>query len=92
MRQSDSVTGAINLTCDGWQAGNVDGYFAVTGHWIEENSPAVWECKCALLGFTQVNNAHNGKCLGGTLFKVQNRLGITDKVFFCDNLCPYMLI
>lgn len=70
--QSDSVSGAINITCDGWQAGR---YFAVTGHWIEENSPGQWECKNALLGFTKVNNAHNGKRLGGTLFKIIDCVG-----------------
>lgn len=43
--QSDVVTGAVNITCDAWQAANTDGYFAVTGHWIEETAPAVWECK-----------------------------------------------
>jgi hypothetical protein len=26
----------VNVTCDAWQAGNIDGYLAVTGHWIEE--------------------------------------------------------
>jgi hypothetical protein len=37
--QSPSVSGAVNITCDAWQAGNTDGYFAVTGHWIEEDEP-----------------------------------------------------
>ena len=41
--QSDAVTGEISLTCDAWQASNTDGYFAVTGHWIEESRPGVWE-------------------------------------------------
>lgn len=78
--QSDVVTGAVNITCDAWQAANTDGYFAVTGHWIEETAPAVWECKSALLGFTKVNNAHNGVRLGGTLFKILDRVGIAHKV------------
>ena len=78
--QSKPVSGAINITCDAWQAGNMDGYFAVTGHWVEENSPTAWECKSALLGFTKVNNAHNGKRLGGVLFKVLDCVGITHKV------------
>jgi hypothetical protein len=37
--QSDAVTGKISLTCDTWQASNTDGFFAVTGHWIEESRP-----------------------------------------------------
>jgi hypothetical protein len=78
--QGMSVSGVINITCDAWQAGNTDGYFAVTGHWIEENGLTVWECKTALLGFTKVNNAHNGKRLGGTLFKILDRVGIVYKV------------
>jgi hypothetical protein len=40
--QSDKVKGEISITCDAWQANNVDGYFVVTGHWIEESSPGVW--------------------------------------------------
>jgi hypothetical protein len=38
----------------------MNGYFAVTAHWIEEAIPAKWELKNALIGFTQLNNAHNG--------------------------------
>jgi hypothetical protein len=36
--QSDKVKGEISITCNAWQANNVDGYFVVTGHWIEESS------------------------------------------------------
>ena len=78
--QSPAVSGKINLTCDAWQAGNTEGYFAVTGHWIEESMPSHWELKSALLGFTQVNNAHNGKRLGQALFKFVERVGIEHKV------------
>jgi hypothetical protein len=90
--QSKSVSGAVNITCDAWQVGNTDGYFAVTGHWIEENSPTAWVCKSALLGFTKVNNAHNGKRLGGALFKVLDRVGIAHKVClvpFSQSVCLY---
>ncbi|KAF8237268.1 hypothetical protein L208DRAFT_1204809, partial [Tricholoma matsutake] len=52
------------LTCDVWQASNTDGYFVVMAHWIEEPTPAKWELKSALIGFTQLNNAHNGEWLG----------------------------
>ncbi|KAG2744811.1 hypothetical protein P692DRAFT_20641566, partial [Suillus brevipes Sb2] len=72
--------GAINVTCDTWQADNTDSYFAVTGHWIKEKIPMQWEPGNALLGFTKLNNAHNGQRLGGTLFKVLDGLGVTHKV------------
>jgi hypothetical protein len=78
--QSSAVLGEVSLTCDAWQAGNADGYFAVTGHWIEESKPMIWELKSALLGFTKVNNAHNGHRLGQILFKVIKRVGIENKV------------
>jgi len=68
------------LTCDTWQASNADGYFAVTGHWVEETAPTQWETKTALLGFTRLNNAHNGVRLGHALFKVIKRVGIEHKV------------
>ena len=74
------MTGEISLTCDAWQASNTDGYFAVTGHWIEEPRLGVWEVQSALLGFTRLNNSHNGKRLGGALFKIFDRLGISDRV------------
>src|SRR6202142_3711549 len=80
MIQSDAVTGEISLTCDAWQASNTDGYFVVTGHWIEESWPGVWEIQSALFGFTSLNNAHNGKRLGGALFKIIDRLGIAHQV------------
>jgi len=74
------VTGEINLTCDAWQASNTDGYFVVTGHWIEESVPTQWELKSKLLGFTRLCNAHNGEQLGQALFKVVNQVGIAHKV------------
>ncbi|KAN0105148.1 hypothetical protein V8E52_011310 [Russula decolorans] len=82
-----TVTGEISLTCDAWQASNTDGYFPVTGHWIEETTPAQWEHKTAILGFTQVNNAHNGQQLGQALFKICRRIGILHKIghVTCDN-------
>jgi hypothetical protein len=71
---SDAVSGMINTTCDGWQAENVNAYFAVTGHWIEAKTDTHWECKSTRLGFTQVNNLHNGVTCGnatnnGTMLK-----------------------
>jgi hypothetical protein len=78
--QSDAVTGMIHITCDAWQASNTDGYYAVTGHWMEEISPGVWELREALLGFTRMNNAHHGMRLGQTLFKIVERLGIANRV------------
>ena len=77
------VISEVNLTCDAWQASNTDGYFAVTGHWIEESAPTQWEIKTSLLGFTQISNAHNGERLGQALFKIIKRVGIEHKV---DNL------
>jgi len=74
------VHGVVNLTCDAWQASNVEGYFAVTGHWIEESTPSQWELKSALLGFTRLNNAHNGKHLGQALYKIIKRIDIRHKV------------
>ena len=40
----------------------------------------MWELKSALLGFTKLNNAHDGKQLGGALFKVLDHVGIVHKV------------
>ena len=34
----------------------------------------------ALLGFTKLNNAHNGRRLGGALFKTIDRLGLAHRV------------
>ena len=50
------------------------------GHWIEERAPAVWTLESALLGFIQMNTAHNGARLGQALYKVCNRLQIVPKV------------
>jgi len=75
------MKGQISLTCNAWQASNADTYFAITGHWIEEPGTGTWEVQSALLGFTRLNNAHNGKRLGGALFKIVEWLGIADKLF-----------
>jgi hypothetical protein len=78
--QSPAVSGTVNITFDAWQAGHSDGYFAVTGHWIQEDKPREWELKSALLGFTMVNNSHNGVRLGQVLFKITERIDISHKV------------
>ena len=77
--KSKVLQGEVSLTCDAWQASNTDGYFAVTGHWIEEPHPGIWELHSAFFGFVQLNNAHNGKRLGGALFKIVDWLGIAHK-------------
>jgi hypothetical protein len=76
------VKGKISLTCDAWQASNVDAYFAVTGSWIEESNLANgrWVLQTTLLGFMQLNNAHNGVRLGQSLFQIVSRLGIAHRV------------
>jgi hypothetical protein len=77
------VSGEISLTCDAWQASNIDGYFAVTGHWIEEEREGEWAEEEALFGFTCMNTAHNGARLGQSLYKICQRLGIVHKVIKC---------
>lgn len=77
------MTGAVNLTCDAWQANTTDGYFAVTGSWIEHDPDtpgADWKLQTALFGFVRMNCAHSGKHLGEALYKVVARLKIEDKV------------
>ena len=69
--------------CDAWQASNTDGYFTVTAHWIDEPIPGKWELKGALIGFTRLNSAHNGKHLGQALFKIVKRVGILHNVCLC---------
>ena len=78
--QSSAVSREISLTCDAWQADNTDGYFAVTGHWIEESTDGGWTEEHTLLGFTQLNTAHNGTRLGQLLYKVCDCLGVVHKV------------
>lgn len=86
------MKGEISITCHAWQASNTDGYFAVTGHWIEEPSPGVWKLESALLGFTKLNNSHNGQRLGQTLFKIVDRLEITNKVnLYYLYRCPQLI-
>ncbi|KIK75911.1 hypothetical protein PAXRUDRAFT_171271 [Paxillus rubicundulus Ve08.2h10] len=56
--------GDISLTCDAWWARNADAYFTVTGNWIKESKPGAWKIENAVLGFTEMNNSHNGLTLG----------------------------
>lgn len=78
--QSEVVKGRVNLTCDVWQASNVDAYFAVTGSWVEEKVLSVWTIETALLGFVRLNDSHHGTRLGQALYKVVQRVGLTNKV------------
>ena len=90
--QGQAVQGEVSLTCDAWQAGNTDGYFAVMAHWIEEPTPVKWELRSALIGFTQLNNAHNGEHLGQALFKIIKRVGIEKKVSVFYLILIYYLL
>lgn len=76
----DAVTSKVSLTVDAWQASNTDGYLAVTGHWVEVQGDKSWRLNSALLGFTKLNNAHNGIRLGQALYRIVERLGIAHKV------------
>ena len=67
-----------------WQASNANAYFAVTSHWIEEATPGEWTVKQVLLGFVQMNTAHNGARLGQALYKVCNCVQIVFKVILID--------
>jgi hypothetical protein len=49
--QGPTIQGEVSLTCDAWQASNMDGYFVVTVHWIEDLMATKWELKSALIGF-----------------------------------------
>ncbi|TFY77500.1 hypothetical protein EWM64_g6510 [Hericium alpestre] len=84
---SDAVKGRISLTCDCWQASNVDAYFAVTAHWIEEDAHGTWQLQAGIIGFTRLNSAHTGLRLGQALFKVVLHVSIAHKVghVSCDN-------
>ena len=83
---SPTVQGRVSLTCDAWQAGNTDGYFAVMVHWIEELAPAKWELKSDFIGFTQLNNAQNGEQLSQALFKIIKQVRIENKVGSSDTI------
>ncbi|KAF5329115.1 hypothetical protein D9758_017952 [Tetrapyrgos nigripes] len=77
--QGDTIKGLVSLTCDAWQASNTDAYFAVTAHWIEDTGPNSWLLQSNLIGFTQMNSAHDGVRLGRALYKVIARVGLEPK-------------
>ncbi|KAI6120054.1 hypothetical protein EV401DRAFT_1887831 [Pisolithus croceorrhizus] len=54
---------------------------------IPEPLCGVWNIEMALLGFMQLNNAHNGTCLGQAPYKVIQHVGISHKVGYvmCNN-------
>ena len=52
----------------------------MTGHWIEECAASKWTIETTLLGFVQMNTAHNGTCLGQALYKACNCLCIVAKI------------
>ena len=74
------MSGKISLTCDAWQGDNTNGYFAVTGHWIEVCTLGKWTLEHAVLRFAQMNCSHSETHLGQMLYKIVNRLRIVDKV------------
>lgn len=79
-KQSNAVKGKVAFTCNAWQARNVDAYFAVMAHWIEQITPTRWKLHASLIGFMQMNYSHHGVHLGQTLFQLIMRVGIIHKV------------
>ncbi|TFY81893.1 hypothetical protein EWM64_g2114, partial [Hericium alpestre] len=84
---NDTVKGTVSLTCDGWQASNVDAYFAMMAHWIEEGANGTWKLQSALIRFTRLNSTHSGLRLGQALYKVALHVGVVHKIghVSCDN-------
>lgn len=81
----------VSLTCDAWQAGNEDAYFSVTGHWVEDMPSGEWKQHSALLGFTQMNTAHDGIHLGRALYKIIKQLKIGHKVCFMHTTSYFLI-
>ena len=84
------MKGKVSLTCDAWQASDSDGYFAVTGSWVEEDH-GMWQIQTSLLGFKHLHNAYNGTSLGEALFKIVSRVGVGHKVSVANGsvCCPW---
>jgi hypothetical protein len=57
-------------------------------------TPAKWELKSGLIGFTWLNNAHNGEQLGQALFKIIKCVGIERRisVFYITSISIYCLL
>ncbi|KAJ7731335.1 hypothetical protein DFH07DRAFT_992045 [Mycena maculata] len=76
--RSDKVTGKIHVTCDAWQADNVDGYFAVTtGAGVVQDCPASWDrAPFMRVGYVTCNNATNN---GTMLIKFARQFKLATK-------------
>lgn len=81
--QGANVPGQVQVSCDAWQADNLDAYFVATGSFIDV-SGGQWKKHTVVLGFVRLQNAHNGKRLGQALYRIVDRLGIEHKVLFCS--------
>lgn len=50
------IPGKLSTSLDGWTSGNVLPFFAIRGHWLDEN----WVYKSVLLDFAYVQGKHSG--------------------------------
>ncbi|KAF9439790.1 hypothetical protein P691DRAFT_632971, partial [Macrolepiota fuliginosa MF-IS2] len=52
------VEGRISLTTDTWSDTSLDGYMAISAHFISHNSQGVLEYRSELLSFCYVEGSH----------------------------------
>jgi hypothetical protein len=72
--------GHISLTTDMWSNPNLDGFKAVTAHFMEQNTDGeIVEAAC-MITFWFVEGDHTGEHLGCIFFKILKENGISFKV------------
>jgi hypothetical protein len=72
--------GRISLTTDMWSNPNLDGFKAVTAHFMERNTDGeIVEAAC-MIAFRFVEGNHTGEHLGRIFFEILKENGILFKV------------
>jgi hypothetical protein len=77
-----NALGRISLTTDMWSNPNLDGFKAVTAHFMERNSDGeIVEAAC-MIAFRFVEGDHTGEHLGHIFFEILKENGILFKVSY----------
>ena len=72
----ESVNSKISITCDLWTSANQLSFFAITGHWFDEN----YKYHELLIAFKLVDGDHDGLNLSSEIMSVFEDMGIVGKI------------
>jgi len=80
MPHTQNSSGRISFTSDIWSCRNLEGYMAITAHFMTTNLKGDLQMNAKLVAFQHIKGSHSGKNIAKVFFEILKSLGILNKV------------